>query len=47
MFPYSLHSNYEELDMFVNSIQPAKVEPIVRNFETKTKVNEDYGDIVK
>ena len=37
--PYSLHSNFEEMETFVRSIHPSKIRCVVKNTNTSQKIN--------
>lgn len=39
IIPYSLHSNFEELELFVRSIQPGVLNTVVRNTSKAEKMN--------
>ena len=36
VIPYSLHSNFEELELFISIIKPKKLFPIVKNSEKQS-----------
>lgn len=42
--PYSLHSNFRELEEFVRSIAPARIVPIVRSTNKRDQVDSEFDE---